>query len=976
MHPAPEPRPTWGRLSLPPHPPEPQRPGFPWLASIAPVAGSLALWAMTGSAFSLLFAALGPLVAVASALDGRRQARRMLRTARRVRAGRLDALAEEIRDGHRLEREAAWRRSPSVRDLVEHGVRPDWHATVLGQVVVGAGTVDSALRVEGDPYDDGDRHLLAGAARLGGAPILVDPIEGIGFVGAPPLARAAARSALLQCAHRVMPGAIAVRTPDHPDWAWATRLPHWGGDPGDGQVLRLVDAETGDRPGPGATAGLIAVASDRGLLPPGIRTVVRLAGPRAATLERPGDGRAPVPIAPSLVGHAEAERWADAAVRAAVRAGVGSARVELPRHVDLATLAQPAAMGSRATLRALVGVGADGPVELDLVRGGPHAIVAGTTGSGKSEFLLAWITALAIAHPPERVAFLLVDFKGGAAFEPVRSLPHLTGIVTDLDDDEAARAVASLRAELRHREGVLQAAGTRDIGSLDASVELPRLVVVVDEFQAMIERFPDVGPVIADIAARGRSLGLHLVLAAQRPNGIVREQVAANCPIRVSLRVIDRADSVAVVGVDAAAAIDAALPGRGILDAGDGHAAPFQSALVDATAIARARGAHAGSARPRRPWLDPLPSRLELRELAAFASRADPADSDDAGTPTRPPEGYLLGLADEPERQRRGIAAWHPVTDGHLLVLGAPGSGRSSVLAALEAQAAASAGAVGAVRLGGARSAVWDALQELSRWKGATAHQASGRRLLLIDDLDALFHGWPDEYRHAAVVALEGVLRSGRARGVAVAASATRLNGLGQAVRDAFGASALLRHPTRADLVHAGGDGALFALDATPGSGQWRGRRTRFAHAEVPAAPVAAAVPELRLELGAPVAVVAASPRAAADAIAGLRPDADLLVLAPGTDAGHRAAAALAAAESAGRTVIVGDADGWAANWALAGSVRDAATIVVRGGGAEYRALVRDRDLPPLLDEGDAQCWIVPPGGQPRRRGWPVARFD
>ncbi|RNB46753.1 hypothetical protein EDM22_13550, partial [Agromyces tardus] len=134
--------------------------------------------------------------------------------------------------------------------------------------------------------------------------------------------------------------------------------------------------------------------------------------------------------------------------------------------------------------------------------------------------------------------------------------------------------------------------------------------------------------------------------------------------------------------------------------------------------------------------------------------------------------------------------------------------------------------------------------------------------------------------------------------------------------------------------------------------------------------------PELRLELGAPVAVVAASPRAAADAIAGLRPDADLLVLAPGTDAGHRAAAALAAAESAGRTVIVGDADGWAANWALAGSVRDAATIVVRGGGAEYRALVRDRDLPPLLDEGDAQCWIVPPGGQPRRRGWPVARFD
>ena len=87
----------------------------------------------------------------------------------------------------------------------------------------------------------------------------------------------------------------------------------------------------------------------------------------------------------------------------------------------------------------------------------------------------------------------------------------------------------------------------------------------------MIERFPELGSVIADIAARGRSLGVHLVLASQRPNGVVREQVTANCAIRVSLRVMQRADSLAVVGTDLAAEIAPDTPGRGILDRGDGH---------------------------------------------------------------------------------------------------------------------------------------------------------------------------------------------------------------------------------------------------------------------------------------------------------------------------------------------------------------------------------------------------------------------
>src|SRR6185312_6153436 len=116
---------------------------------------------------------------------------------------------------------------------------------------------------------------------------------------------------------------------------------------------------------------------------------------------------------------------------------------------------------------------------------------------------VSWVVAMASAHPPERLTVLLVDFKGGAAFEPLARLPHTIGIVTDLDDERAARALASLRAELRHRERQLAAVEARDI---DGTGALPRLVIIVDEFAAMMADHPDLHTLFADIAARGRSL--------------------------------------------------------------------------------------------------------------------------------------------------------------------------------------------------------------------------------------------------------------------------------------------------------------------------------------------------------------------------------------------------------------------------------------------------------------------------------------
>ena len=445
-------------------------------------------------------------------------------------------------------------------------------------------------------------------------------------------------------------------------WSWAANLPHRHG----GAALLVLEAGNG-RAGacaePYRDAATIAVADGADLLPPGLETVVEVESPARAHVERRSEGSLRRTIVPELLTATEAGAWASAASAAAIREGVGT-HAALPDRVALASLVQPATpAGSRTTLRVAVGVTAEGVLELDLgvadrTRSSP-APPAAARASSSWRGSRRWRGAIR----PTGSSFLLVDFKGGAAFEPIRDLPHVTGIVTDLDEAEAERAMLSLRSELRHRESVLAEAGVRDVAQLPPGAELARLVLVVDEFQAMIERFPDLGVVVADIAARGRSLGVHLVLASQRPNGVVREQVSANCAIRVSLRVMQRADSLAVVGSDAAAAIGPDTPGRGVVDTGDGRPVPFQSAWVEPATIAGLLRSTAALPRARRPWVGPLPDRLTRADL-------------DVGSGTSPvPQGALvIGLADEPERQRHERAVWSPAADGHLLALGGPGA--------------------------------------------------------------------------------------------------------------------------------------------------------------------------------------------------------------------------------------------------------------------------------------------------------------
>lgn len=314
-----------------------------------------------------------------------------------------------------------------------------------------------------------------------------------------------------------------------------------------------------------------------------------------------------------------------------------------------------------ADLTVRLGVSGDGPVVIDLVEDGPHALVAGTTGAGKSELLTTWLLTLAAGNSPEHLGMVLVDFKGGAAFGPLAALPHCHAVLTDLDPSLTRRALGSLGALLRERERRLAEAGCRDIAEFDAvrPGEMGRLLVVIDEFRALADDHPDVLDRILRLGAQGRSLGIHLVLATQRPAGAVSAELRANMPLRIALRLAEPADSQDILGSSAAAALPR-TPGRAIL----GPSTEFQVAWSGTRSDVEARvRALAARARPHPPlWCPPLPEHVDLGLL---------------------PPG-TVALVDHPEdlAQRPWV-----LPRSNLLIAGPPGSGRTT--AALAAVAAA-----------------------------------------------------------------------------------------------------------------------------------------------------------------------------------------------------------------------------------------------------------------------------------------------
>ncbi|MCP9979880.1 hypothetical protein LUX32_21525 [Actinomadura madurae] len=378
--------------------------------------------------------------------------------------------------------------------------------------------------------------------------------------------------------------------------------------------------------------------------------------------------------------------------------------------------------GGRTT-RVPVGLDSGGRHEVDLRVDGPHGLIAGTTGAGKSELLQTLIASLAVANRPDEMTFVLIDYKGGAAFKDCARLPHTVGMVTDLDGHATERALESLAAELRRREEILLDAGAKDVDDYDdlrpadpGLPAMPRLVLVIDEFAAMVTELPDFVAGLVDIGRRGRSLGVHLILATQRPAGVVTADIRANTNLRIALRVTDPDESTDVLDSPEAAQISKATPGRCYIRSGASAPHPVQSARIGGRRPGAGAGSggptvlplpwqglghplpapggggagtaaetpatdlgvlvqavdeaarRAGIARQPSPWLNPLPERIALApRTAAGGSVVDV-----------PPVPF--GVTDLPAVQSREELALDLTSGGHLYIAGSAQSGRSTAL--------------------------------------------------------------------------------------------------------------------------------------------------------------------------------------------------------------------------------------------------------------------------------------------------------
>lgn len=240
-------------------------------------------------------------------------------------------------------------------------------------------------------------------------------------------------------------------------------------------------------------------------------------------------------------------------------------------------------------IRCYLGVSSGGSLNIGLSEHGPHWLLGGTTGAGKSQLLRSLVLSAALRYPPERLGLILVDFKGSAGLGPLAQLPHALSVLSNFDVSAVERALEFLRADIHRREVDLQALGVNSYRDYLASCQAagttpryPELLIVVDEFRMLIDSMPDAMAELMRIATIGRSLGLHLVLATQRPQGAISQDIRANIATSICLRVASSQDSYNLLEHESAAYISAAHPGAGYVRLPDGRSLPFRAPLVDA----------------------------------------------------------------------------------------------------------------------------------------------------------------------------------------------------------------------------------------------------------------------------------------------------------------------------------------------------------------------------------------------------------
>ena len=360
---------------------------------------------------------------------------------------------------------------------------------------------------------------------------------------------------------------------------------------------------------------------------------------------------------------------------------------------------------------------------------GPHGLIAGTTGSGKSETIQSYILSLAVNFHPHDVAFLLIDYKGGGMANLFKNLPHLLGTITNLDGAQSMRALASINAEIHRRERLFREFEVNHINQYqkkfkngEAKEPLPHLFLISDEFAELKVNQPDFIKELVSIARVGRSLGVHLILATQKPSGVVDDQIWSNSRFKIALKVADRSDSNEMLHTPDAAEIT--QTGRAYLQVGNNEVYElFQSAwsgadyqpdkddmgiedhtiylinelgqyeilnedlsgLEDADEIKEVPTeldaivhniqllCEEKEIPPvPQPWLPPLKERITLEELEEVQPTV--------AWEQEKPLSVLLGMADIPQAQKQEAVSINLAKDGHVLLYGSPGTGKTTFL--------------------------------------------------------------------------------------------------------------------------------------------------------------------------------------------------------------------------------------------------------------------------------------------------------
>lgn len=355
-------------------------------------------------------------------------------------------------------------------------------------------------------------------------------------------------------------------------------------------------------------------------------------------------------------------------------------------------------------LKAPLGIGTNGIIELDIcdhqpptypvAADGPHGLVAGMTGSGKSGTIVSYLLALTTLYSPLDLSFVIIDFKGGAMCNKFRGLPHLVGSITNLAGKEIERSLKTLDAELKYRQRLLgdasNVAASHDIDHVDKYTRLfkdgkvkepmPHLLIVVDEFAELKKQYPDFLDKLVSVATIGRSLGVHLILATQNPAGQVSGEISSNSRFRICLKVKTAQDSKDVIEADGAVNIKEA--GRAYLVVGkDERFELFQSGYSDAPDLLTEESDRQSQFNvtlnhiadfctreniQKMPdlFMEPLPKQV------TFAS--DVQKGDVAGT-------IDLGIYDDPAHKAQGI---HSVllASNNLMIIGSSQMGKTTLL--------------------------------------------------------------------------------------------------------------------------------------------------------------------------------------------------------------------------------------------------------------------------------------------------------